>query len=138
LKAVGATRRYRIELNNEYPCPCCQGRLRPIVLTEAFGCDRCQQIFVVEQNQEILEQLSPIYPHKRRWQWTGKRWQPSEQNLASSYFSIALAIIVILLLIWLPLALHFPVGLNIIFWALVAVILAIIPALIVWSSGRTR
>lgn len=133
---MGANKKYQLNLNNEYPCPCCQGKLKPIILTEALGCDRCQKIFVVEQNQGFIEQLSPVYPYKKRWQWTGKRWQLINQNLAHSYLSIASVMMVIFLLICLPLALHSPVGLSIIFWALIAVVLTIIPALIVWLSHR--
>ena len=48
----------KIELTTEYPCPCRRrGRLLPITLTEAFGCNRCQQIFVVEDSGYALEQL---------------------------------------------------------------------------------
>lgn len=48
----------KLDFNSEYPCPCRRrGRLVPITLTEAFGCDRCQQIFVVEDNGFVLEQL---------------------------------------------------------------------------------
>jgi hypothetical protein len=37
--------------------------------------------------------------------------------------------------IWLPLALHSP-GPNIILWAMVAVLLAMLPALMVWLAYR--
>ncbi len=133
---MGANHKHQIDLNNEYPCPSCQGTLKPIILTEAFGCSRCQQIFVVDKNGEYIEQLSSIYPYKKYWQWNGKRWQISNQTIANSYFPLALGVIILLLIIWLPFALHFPSGLNIIFLAIIAVIIAIIPAIIVWISHR--
>ncbi|MFN7660518.1 MAG: hypothetical protein ACK5P3_20735, partial [Dolichospermum sp.] len=62
----------KIDLNMEYACPCRhKGQLIPITLTEAFGCDRCQQIFVVEENGYVLEQLTTTYPYKRAWRWKG-------------------------------------------------------------------
>jgi hypothetical protein len=64
-----------IDLTSEYPCPCRRnGQLKPIVLTEALGCDRCQQIFVVKKDGQIIEQLSSLY-QKKSWRWTGSRWQ---------------------------------------------------------------
>lgn len=66
---------HQIDLTSEYPCPCRRnGTLKPIVLTEALGCDRCQQIFVVIKDGQIIEQLSSIY-QKKSWRWTGHRWQ---------------------------------------------------------------
>ncbi len=127
----------KIDLSTEYPCPCRRkGVLKPIALTEAFGCDRCQQIFVVEDKGYSLEQLSTSYPYKRSWCWTGHRWSNTGSSLTESYLPVALGIILILLIVWLPLALRSPSGLNIIFWALLAVLLAVLPALMVWLSYR--
>ena len=67
---------HKIDLQAEYPCPCRRrGRLVPITLTEAFGCDRCQQIFVSKEAGQLLEQLSTHYPYKRVWYWTGQQWR---------------------------------------------------------------
>ncbi|WP_247215987.1 hypothetical protein [Synechococcus sp. C9] len=67
----------KIDLNRVYPCPCCRrgGRLQQITLTDAFGCDRCQQIFVLKESDQILEQLSSTYPAQRAWFWDGQSWQ---------------------------------------------------------------
>ena len=111
----------KIDLNTEYPCPCRRrGKLVPITLTEAFGCDRCQQIFVVEDNGHALEQLSTTYPYKRTWRWNGSTWQIINSRLGESYMPVALGIIFVLVIIWLPLALRLASGSNIIAWALVA------------------
>ncbi len=69
-----------IDLHTEYPCPCRrQGRLVPMVLTEAFGCDRCHQIFVAKSlgpgKDPHLEQISSHYPYQRAWYWTGQQWR---------------------------------------------------------------
>lgn len=127
----------KIDLNIDYICPCRRrGRLVPITLTEAFGCDRCQQIFVVEDNGYALEQLSTAYPYKRAWRWTGNSWNLIQPRLAESYLPIALGIIFVLVIIWLPLALRLANGSGIIAWALVAVLLAILPAIMVWLTYR--
>lgn len=67
----------KIDLDRVYPCPCCRrgGRLQRITLTDAFGCDRCQQIFVLKESDQILEQLSSTYPAQRAWFWDGQSWQ---------------------------------------------------------------
>ncbi|MEL6494228.1 MAG: hypothetical protein AAFQ41_03780 [Cyanobacteria bacterium J06623_7] len=66
---------HRIDLTSEYPCPCRRnGRLKPIVLTEALGCDRCQQIFAVKKDGQVIEQLASIY-QKKSWRWVGNRWK---------------------------------------------------------------
>ncbi len=127
----------KVDLNTEYPCPCRRrGALVPITLTEAFGCNRCQQIFVVEESGYVIEQLSTSYPYKKAWRWTGSRWITAHASLGESYFPVALAIILVLLIVWLPLALRTPRGPSIILWALLAVLLAVLPALMVWLAYR--
>ena len=127
----------KIDLNGEYPCPCRRkGRLLPIILTEAMGCDRCQQIFVVDQNGEAIEQLSSTYPYKRAWRWTGNRWIAAHRGFKYNYLPLAIGIILVLLLIWLPLALQSPLGLSIIFWTILAILLAIVPTIMVWLAYR--
>ncbi len=44
-----------IDLNSEYPCPCRRkGKLSNIVLTEAMGCQLCQNIFVLSDEGECI------------------------------------------------------------------------------------
>ena len=85
----------KIDLTSEYPCPCRRkGNLKPIVLTEALGCDRCQQIFVVKKDGQIIEQLSSIY-QKKSWRWTGNRWKNAYARWSNSSWSkIAIVAIV--------------------------------------------
>ncbi len=119
----------KIDLSIEYPCPNCRrGQIIPITLTEAFGCDRCQQIFVAEDNGYALEQLATIYPYKRIWRWTGNRWIISRPRFSGTYLPIAVVIILVLLLVWLPLALQSAQASHILIWAMAAVLLAILPA----------
>ncbi|NEO97438.1 MAG: hypothetical protein F6K58_01725 [Symploca sp. SIO2E9] len=127
----------KIDLNAEYPCPCRRrGSLVQITLTEALGCNRCQQIFVVEEGGYMIEQLSTSYPYKKAWRWSGNRWTPANASIGESYLPVALLIVMVLLIVWLPLALRSTTGPSIIFWALLAVMLAILPALMVWLAYR--
>jgi hypothetical protein len=127
----------KIDLNTEYACPCRRrGHLVPIVLTEAFGCNRCQQIFVVEDNGYILQQLSTTYPYKRAWRWIGNNWRIVHPRLGESYLPIALGIIFVLVIIWLPLALQWINGSGIIAWAIIAGLLPILPVLMFWLTYR--
>jgi hypothetical protein len=133
---VGVQKSQKIDLNGEYPCPCRRrGRLIPIALTDAFGCNRCQQIFVVSESGETIEQLSIHYPYKPAWRWTGSQWHRAYSNWKAHYLPLALVMILVPLVIWLPLALHSS-GPNIIIWAIVAVVLAMLPALMVWFTYR--
>ncbi len=125
----------KIDLDSEYPCPCRRaGHLKPIMLTEAFGCDRCQQIFVVQNNNQELEQLSGAYPYKRAWRWNGRRWLAVHSRIGEIYLPIALGLMIVLLLVWLPLTLQSSFEVTIFFWALLALLLALLPALMVWLT----
>ncbi|HAJ62595.1 MAG TPA: hypothetical protein DCP31_27920 [Cyanobacteria bacterium UBA8543] len=127
----------KIDLNTEYPCPCRRrGALVPIALTEAFGCNKCQQIFVVEESGYVIEQLSTTYPYKKAWRWTGHRWNTANANLGESYLPVALGIVLVLLIVWLPLALNNSHKGNIVFLALLAVLLTALPGLWVWLAYR--
>lgn len=76
----------------------------PIVLTEAFGCNKCQQIFVVEENGHAIEQLSTTYPYKRSWHWTGTKWSKAYPRIRDSYLPVALLIIVVVFVVGVILA----------------------------------
>jgi hypothetical protein len=134
---VPSPKTQKIDPHAEYPCPCRRrGHLLPITLTEAFGCDRCQQIFVLEENGYIIEQLSSAYPYKKTWCWTGKRWQAVHSALGESYVPIFLSIILVFLILWLPLVLRSPSSVIIIFWVIIALFLVTIPALMLWIASR--
>ncbi len=127
---------HKIDLTQDYPCPCRRrGRLEPITLTDAFGCDRCQQIFTVDEQGHTLEQLATAYP-KRLWRWGGHQWIAVGQGLRESYLPIALGVMLVLLSIWLPLALNASPRSGVFFWAVVALLLAILPALMVLLAYR--
>ncbi len=112
----------KIDLSSEYPCPCRRkGNLKPIVLTEALGCDRCQQIFVVKKDGQVIEQLSSLY-QKKSWRWTGNRWKNVYTRWTQSYLSmmlILLSSLTILTAVILPSLLHWLNVQSIISWIVV-------------------
>ncbi|QZZ23694.1 hypothetical protein J5X98_20845 [Leptothermofonsia sichuanensis E412] len=127
----------KIDLTQEYPCPCRRrGHLTQIALTEAFGCSRCQQIFVVEDSGYVLEQLSTNYPYKRAWRWNGHQWMIANAGLGESYLPVAMGVILVMLSIGLPLALSSPSNSNVVLWAVVLLLLALLPALMILLAYR--
>ncbi len=125
---------------DDYPCPCSrQGRLQPIILTEALGCNRCQKIFAVEENGYVLQQVSTSSPYKKMWYWTGTKWRVIN-SLREYYLPLGLLIIVVLPVVWL--SLYFLYGSVISVWALipsVSILGALIKGLMyLYSSASSR
>jgi hypothetical protein len=61
--------------DSSYCCPCGRpAKLVPIYLTEAFGCDQCPRMFVLESDGQLVEQGGG-YPQSRRWRWQQQHWQ---------------------------------------------------------------
>ncbi|GAB4301376.1 MAG: hypothetical protein Fur0025_41520 [Oscillatoriaceae cyanobacterium] len=108
----------------------------PIVLTEAFGCNRCQQIFVVQQGGYVLDELATSYPYKRSWLWNGKHWRVSHPGPGPSYFLVVLLVILAIGIVVGCLSLNSPWGTQIVPVAIVLVILGLLPALLVWLAYR--
>ncbi|HEY9297170.1 MAG TPA: hypothetical protein VIQ31_12525 [Phormidium sp.] len=128
----------KIDLNSDYPCPCGRrGRLVPIVLTEAFGCNKCQQIFVVEDNGHAIEQLSTTYPYKRAWHWTGSRWSKAYPRIRDSYLPVAMLIIVVVFVVGLFLAPNLPKEPHIIIGFIMGAVVALMPIILMcWLAYR--
>ncbi|NJM56655.1 MAG: MFS transporter [Synechococcales cyanobacterium RU_4_20] len=125
----------KVDLSQDYPCPCrCKGSLSRIVLTDALGCDRCQQIFVLADEGRTLEKLISHYPYKQAWRWTGSHWSNARNGWRESFLSLAFLSIAALLFLWLPLARLFS-G-QILLWVLIAFGLVMLPALHMWLSCR--
>ena len=129
----------KINFRNDYPCPCRRrGKLKPIILTEALGCDRCQQIFVVQENGQVIEQLSSIY-HKKSWRWTGYRWTNAYNPWTKSYLLGAFTIVMFLtiaIVSILSLILHSLTAKSMIFWTIVLVVPVILMLLILLAIYR--
>jgi len=109
--------------------------LVPIALTEAFGCQRCQQIFVVKPDEyTTIEQLSTSYPYRRTWYWDGHQWQTAHRGWGEGYwfFTLGLSLLVLMpLVIWLSLA---DPDIDMILWAIATLLIAVVPALVAWLA----
>ena len=129
----------KVDFHSDYPCPCRRhGRLLPIVLTDAFGCDRCQQIFVLQENGQVIEQLSSSYPYKRAWRWTGFRWVSARSAWGSPYFSVVSGMVALLLLAWLMLTLRYLSSLGMILGIAIAVLMFAFVATLFWIAYRRQ
>jgi hypothetical protein len=94
---VSILKQQKIDLSEKYPCPCCRGQLQQIVLTEAFGCDRCQKIFALQSDGLGIEQTSS--PYQNCWQWNGKKWQAKATAPRGSWIIVmGLALTVVFLI----------------------------------------
>jgi hypothetical protein len=105
-------------------------------LTEAFGCDRCQQILVLEENGQILEQLSSSYPYKRAWRWTGHRWVQIRPRLGNPYFPLMVGTVFFLVMGWFFLILRSPSSLSMILGIVIAILLITFVATLFWIAYR--
>jgi hypothetical protein len=104
-------------------------------LTEAFGCDRCQQIFAIDEKRQEIELLSSAYPYKRIWRWTGHHWRALQQGNNAS-FPTFLALILMILIGWLFLALHSLPSLSMILGIMVGTTLIFFFAYTLWLAYR--
>jgi len=128
----------KLDSNHDYPCPCRRkGRLLPITLTEAFGCDRCHQIFAIDEKHQEIELLSSTYPQKRIWRWTGHRWRALQQ-VSNSSFPTFLALILMIFMGWLLLALHSPQSLVLILRIIAGVTLVLFFVYTIWLAYQRQ
>ena len=118
---------YPIETNREYPCPCRRkGKLLPIVLTEALGCELCQNIFVLSPQAKSIEQLNISYPYKKVWYWTGRKWITKGKPWQENYFLLTTIGFLFSLLICVSLFVALKVGINLISAIMVGLIIILL------------
>ena len=117
-------KKHPIDLNREYPCPCRRkGKLSNIVLTEALGCELCQNIFVLSPQGESIEQLNAHYPYKKSWYWTGRKWVITKKPWQENYLIIAILCFFLSLLISTPLLISLKGGINLLSVMIVSLII---------------
>ncbi len=74
-RPVHSKEKQTLDFDQTYPCPACRhGVLVPITLTEAWGCDRCKQIFEQREEPNTVGKLATPYHRQRTWRWNGKQW----------------------------------------------------------------
>jgi hypothetical protein len=107
-----------------------------ITLTEALGCDRCQQIFVVQENGYVIEQLSTNYPYKRAWRWTGHQWSTAHTGLGRSHLPLTLAVIFLIGFVLVLTIMQSPLSDNITFRVAAALMLSMMIVFMLWLACR--
>ncbi len=135
---VRSQKSQRIDLNADYPCPCRRrGRIVPITLTEAFGCDRCQQIFVVKDDGDAIEQLATHYPYKRAWRWSGQQWVAARDALGRGYLpAFVVATFGVVVFVLLLATLQPPVGAGMVMRVVTALLIALLLVFMFWLACR--
>lgn len=133
----------KINLNpdSSYPCPCRrQGELLPIALTEALGCKRCQQIFVVKQDGYAIEKLSANYPYRQIWFWTGQQWQVARRGVSEHYWYLTLGVslFLVILLLLIPLVAQQSISQGALLVITIAAVLAVMMFLAAWINLYRR
>ncbi len=123
----------KIDLDQIYPCPCPRkrGKLKPIALTDAFGCDRCSLLFELENNGYGLLQLGGLDSQRHVWQWVGK-WQVIREHsqyplLESALMSMASLLFLGLIILW-ALNLKSALGFTL------AILMFTLLSLLIWRS----
>jgi len=131
----------KIDLQKNYPCPSCRkGSLNLILLTEALGCDRCQKIFVVKENYQIIEQLSS-FEQKKTWYWNGSSWSNLYTGLTPNTLSallITMVLLPMLMAIFLSLLLRRIPPNSMMLGVIVCLVTIIFVGLILWLAYRHR
>jgi hypothetical protein len=81
-------------LGDRYDCPVCHsGKINPLPLMDAFGCDFCRHIFSLNQAQQSVE-IADTVQHLQ-WRWTGWRWQPISPDPGYSFLWLWILIIIL-------------------------------------------
>jgi hypothetical protein len=121
----------KIDLGQIYPCPCPRkrGKLKPIALTDAFGCDRCSLLFELENDGYSLLQLGGIDSQRHAWQWVGK-WHSIHQHRRSPLSELVLMYAAALL--FLALIILWALNLKSVFGIPLAILLFILLGLLIW------
>jgi hypothetical protein len=110
--------------------------LTPIALTEAFGCNRCQQLFVVREGGYLLEQLSTHYPYRRAWYWTGSQWRLDHSVLSHHYLPLITMLFGVGMFVLLLAILQPPSSLGMFLRLLTVAAVALLFLIVFWLSCR--
>lgn len=115
-----------IDTELQYPCPRCrQGKLCPITLTEALGCQACQKIFVIRADGYTIEQLSTQI--SLVWRWDGRQWRAMHHRWSGrSVLLASLLGAMVLVLVGLIFASFFNLESPVLWWILIACVVAVI------------
>lgn len=86
-----------LHFEDRYPCPFCrQGQISHWYLMEVFSCGLCDRIFSADLSQQTIQLENDTEYRKRRWRWSGHRWQRSEKQDTSVWLLLLSLAVVIL------------------------------------------
>lgn len=121
----------KIDLEQIYPCPCPRkrGKLKPIALTDAFGCDRCSLLFELENDGYSLLQVGGIDSQRHKWQWIGK-WRAIREY--QQYPLLETVLMYITSLLFLSLVIMWILDLKSAFTIPLVILLCTLLSLLVW------
>ena len=121
----------KIDIEQIYPCPCIrkQGKLKPIALTNAFGCDRCPLLFELENDGYSLLQLGGMDAQRHVWQWVGK-WQTTRKP--ARYILLETALMYVASFVFLASIILWSLNLESALKISIAILLFILLGLIIW------
>lgn len=121
----------KIDLEQIYPCPCPRkrGKLKPIALTDAFGCDRCSLLFELENDGYSLLQVGGIDSQRHKWQWIGK-WRAIREY--QQYPLLETVLMYITSLLFLSLVIMWMLDLKSAFTVPLVILLCTLLSLLVW------
>ncbi len=94
-----------LDFDQTYPCPACRhGVLVPITLTEAWGCDRCKQIFESRAEPNTVGKLATPYHRQRTWRWDGTGWVMNSKLIRPKAINAVTITACLIALLWLGLS----------------------------------
>jgi hypothetical protein len=103
---------------------------------EAFGCDRCPQMFATNPTRTELILLTSSYPDPPRWTWDGHRWQPATIRGRIEVFALLALTLLLLAIVGLAFTLDLSLGRATLVWMFTVLTLAVSPAVLVWLASR--
>jgi hypothetical protein len=106
------------------------------VLTEAFGCDRCPQMFGLDSSRTELILLTSPYPDPPCWRWNGRRWLPASIRGQVEIISLVILALLICTIIGLAFTLNLSPERATLIWMFAVLTLAVLPAVLVWLASR--
>jgi len=90
-----------LDSNQVYPCPSCrQGKLVPITLTDAWGCDRCKQIFEQRDEPNTVGKLATPHHRQRTWRWNGQQWVSGNTLVKPKAINSIAAVALLVCVVW--------------------------------------
>ncbi|GAB4217609.1 MAG: hypothetical protein OHK0012_22610 [Synechococcales cyanobacterium] len=96
--------------------------MQAIILTDSFGCGRCQQIFAVLPDGHHIEQLGVAPAFRRVWSWNGRIWQTPPGELPQGMAVVGVLALLVLIVVVVVLLGQLGWGLDLVGWIILVVL----------------